>query len=79
MQVIETRKRVLGAEYPDTLSSMNNLAFTWKSQDRDVEALELIKACLLLRKQKLGTDYPDTISSLEVLSGWETTPLKVSS
>jgi hypothetical protein len=51
---------------------MANLAFTWKSQERDVEALELMKACLLLRKQKLGADHPDTVFSLEALSEWET-------
>ncbi|KAM7188718.1 hypothetical protein V8F33_010488 [Rhypophila sp. PSN 637] len=28
VQVMETRKRVLGEDYPDTLTSMNNLAFT---------------------------------------------------
>jgi hypothetical protein len=28
-QVIETRKRVLGVEYPDTLTSMANLASTF--------------------------------------------------
>jgi hypothetical protein len=32
---METRKKVLGAEYPDTLISMNNLAFTFKFQDRN--------------------------------------------
>jgi hypothetical protein len=30
VQVMETRKRVLREEHPDTLSSMNNLAFTLK-------------------------------------------------
>jgi hypothetical protein len=47
---METSLRVLGKEYSSTLTSMANLAFTWKSQERDVEALELIKACLLLQK-----------------------------
>jgi len=31
VQVMETRKRVLGAEHPFTLTSMANLAHTWKS------------------------------------------------
>jgi len=34
MQVMETRKRVLGEEHPDTLTSMNNLAFTIQKQGR---------------------------------------------
>jgi hypothetical protein len=33
-QVIEARKRVLVPEHPDTLTSMNNLAFTWKGKGR---------------------------------------------
>jgi hypothetical protein len=41
--VIETRKRVLRAEYLDTLASINNLAFTLKGQGRDAEAVSLIK------------------------------------
>jgi Tetratricopeptide repeat len=31
MQVMERSLRVLGKEHPSTLTSMNNLAFTWKS------------------------------------------------
>jgi hypothetical protein len=34
MQVMETFKRVLGAEHPDTLTSMNHLAYTWREQER---------------------------------------------
>jgi hypothetical protein len=29
VQVIETSKTKLGADHPDTLTSMNNLAHTW--------------------------------------------------
>jgi hypothetical protein len=31
---METSKRVLGAEHPYTLTSMADLAFTWKGQGR---------------------------------------------
>jgi len=34
------RERVLGQEHPDKLTSMTNLAFTWKSQSRNNEAIE---------------------------------------
>lgn len=30
MQVMETSKKKLGVDHPDTLTSMNNLSFTWK-------------------------------------------------
>ena len=31
MQVVKTFKRVLGEEHPDTLTSMNNLAFMFRA------------------------------------------------
>jgi len=34
VQVIETIKRVLGEKHPDMLTSVNNLALTWKYQNR---------------------------------------------
>jgi hypothetical protein len=42
-------KRVLGEELPDTLTSIHNLAFTWKGQGLDTEALELLEECVQLR------------------------------
>ncbi|XTI88657.1 hypothetical protein V2W45_1397348, partial [Cenococcum geophilum] len=38
---IETRKRVLGSEYLDTLTSIANLALTYRNQGRWKEAKEL--------------------------------------
>ncbi|EGZ77168.1 hypothetical protein NEUTE2DRAFT_48528, partial [Neurospora tetrasperma FGSC 2509] len=34
VQVMETRKAKLGADHPDTLSSMANLASTYRNQGR---------------------------------------------
>jgi hypothetical protein len=68
---METGKRVLGQEHPDTPTSMNILAFMWKAVDRDNKALELIENCLQLRKPRLGLDHSGTISSLKALSEWQ--------
>jgi hypothetical protein len=38
---METMKRVLGAEHPDTLISMGSLASTYRNQGRWKEAQEL--------------------------------------
>jgi hypothetical protein len=38
---METFKRVLGAEHPDTLTSMANLASTYRNQGRWKEPEEL--------------------------------------
>ena len=46
VQVIETRKKKLGANHPDTLTSMNNLVFTWKGTGKETEAVRLIKECV---------------------------------
>jgi Tetratricopeptide repeat len=42
VQVMETTKRVLGQEHPDTLTSMNNLAFIIEEQGRTGKAIELM-------------------------------------
>ena len=41
MLVMETTKRVLGEEHPDSLTSMANLASTYRGQGRLKEAEEL--------------------------------------
>jgi tetratricopeptide (TPR) repeat protein len=41
VQVIETRKRMLGQKHPDTLTSMANLALMYWNQGRWKEAEEL--------------------------------------
>ena len=46
VQVMETRKAKLGADHPDTLTSMANLAVTWNSQDRHEDALALMQDCI---------------------------------
>ena len=62
----------LGAEHPSTLTSTNNLAFTWKENGRDGEALKLIEECAAARSRILGTNHPDTLPSRTTLLGWQT-------
>jgi hypothetical protein len=70
IQVMETRKTKLGADHPDTLSSMGNLAFTWKSQGRHKDALALMQDCVKAQQRVLGLKHPDTLSSLGTVSEW---------
>ena len=70
VQVMQTRKRVLGDEHPDTLASMHNLAFTLRLQARREEALALMETCFQLRQQVLGEQHFDTQSLLNTLNGW---------
>ncbi|KAK1991096.1 hypothetical protein LX36DRAFT_555742, partial [Colletotrichum falcatum] len=68
--ISETSSRVLGDEHPDTLTSMNNLAYTWKSQERHVDAIGLMRNCLRIRQRSLGFHHPDTHSSFSKLREW---------
>ncbi|KAF2726793.1 hypothetical protein EJ04DRAFT_452655, partial [Polyplosphaeria fusca] len=70
VQVMETRKRVLGDEHPDALISMNNLAFTLKGQVIYDKAIPLLEKCCQLRLRVLRQEHPHTISSLEALQAW---------
>ena len=53
--VIETRKTVLGPEYPDTLSSMAGLSDTYQNQGRWMEAL-------------LGPEHPSILINMSNLA-----------
>ena len=78
---METRKTKLRADHPDKLASMNNLAFTWKSQGSTSKAISLVKNCCKRRAVVLGPQHPNTISSQETLLTWrleETEPSKPS-
>ena len=49
---------------------MGNLAFTWKSQGRLSDALEVMQNCLHLRQRVLGLYYPYTVSPRSTLTNW---------
>ncbi|KAE8394391.1 hypothetical protein BDV23DRAFT_169693 [Aspergillus alliaceus] len=69
-QVMETRKTVLGAEHPDTLTNMISLAYTWEAQGKLQDALTLLQICSELRSKVLGPDHPDIRSSSCALRDW---------
>jgi hypothetical protein len=61
MKILKTSLKMLGRGRPSPLTSIANLAYMWKSQDRDKDAMELLK-----RVEKLKNRYSAliTISSL---------------
>ncbi|KAK0727554.1 hypothetical protein B0T26DRAFT_694935 [Lasiosphaeria miniovina] len=67
---METSKTKLGADHPDTLTSMANTAFTWKCQSRHANALALMEDCAQARRRVLGQKHPDTQSSLATVAKW---------
>jgi hypothetical protein len=46
VQVIETRKMVLGPEHPSTLMSMQNLVSILKTVARNFKAIPLLQKCV---------------------------------
>jgi tetratricopeptide (TPR) repeat protein len=67
-QVMQTRKRALGEEHPDTLISMSNLVSTYRNQGRWKEAEELEVQVMQTRKRALGEEHPDTLISMANLA-----------
>jgi len=62
VQVMEIRKRVLGAEHPDTLTSMANLASTYQKQGRWTEAEQLGVREMVI--SALGAEHPSTLTGM---------------
>ncbi|KAF2260180.1 HET-domain-containing protein [Lojkania enalia] len=67
-QVLDMEKRMLGAGHPDTLTSMANLASTYRNQGRWGAAEELDVQVMEMSKKKLGADHPDTLTSMANLA-----------
>ena len=68
MQVMEASVRVLGQEHPDTLTSMDNLASTYRNQGRWKEAEELDVQVAKTKNRVLGQEHPSTLTSMTNLA-----------
>jgi putative hemolysin len=65
---METSKTVLGAEHPDTLTIMANLAATYCNQGRWGEAEQLEVRVMETSKTVLGAEHPSTLTSMANLA-----------
>ena len=65
---METHKTKLGADYPDTLSSIANLASMFWNQGWWDEAEKLQVEVMETSKTKLGADHPSTLTSMNNLA-----------
>jgi tetratricopeptide (TPR) repeat protein len=64
---LETAEQRLGANHPDTASSLNNLAYLYSSIGNYPAALPLSERALQIWEQ-LGANHPDTATSLNNLA-----------
>jgi eukaryotic-like serine/threonine-protein kinase len=67
-QVLEIRRRFLGASHPQTLSTMNDLGWTLNREGHYPEAEKLQRETLDLRRSVLGPEHPDTLKSMTNLA-----------
>jgi len=65
---METRKRVLGQEHPDTLNSMANLASTFSNQGCYKKAEDLQVLVIEMGGKVLGQEHPDRLTSMANLA-----------
>jgi len=65
---MKTRKRVLSEEHPFTLTSIANLAFTWKKQGQYEKTIDLMNKCVDLRIRILSANHPYTLSSFRAFT-----------
>ena len=64
IDVVNMRKKLLGAEHPDTLLSMGNLAINYYDQGKFNEAEQLEVQVLDMWKKLLGAEHPKTLTSM---------------
>jgi tetratricopeptide (TPR) repeat protein len=68
-QALETRRRLLTDDQPDTASSYNNLALNLNAQGRYAAAQPLYEKAQEINHRLLGDDHPHTAASYENLAG----------
>ncbi|KAJ7830390.1 hypothetical protein B0H13DRAFT_1492959, partial [Mycena leptocephala] len=66
--VLEKHEQLFGADHPDTLRAMGNLAVTYYELGRYQEAEPLESIVLEKRKQLLGADHPHTLLAMTNLA-----------
>lgn len=72
VQVLELRKKVLGLEQPDTLTSMSSLALTKWGLDRRSEAIQLMSEKVVqYRRERNGSDHPKAVVPERTLQQWQ--------
>jgi tetratricopeptide (TPR) repeat protein len=62
-ETLDIRRRVLGAEHPETLMSMIELAETLDDLRRYTEAERLYREIIVVESRVLGPEHPDTANA----------------
>jgi tetratricopeptide (TPR) repeat protein len=67
-KALAIRRKVLGEEHPDTVSSYHNLANNLDAQVRHSQAQPLLEQALAIRRRVLGEEHPATAESYNALA-----------
>jgi tetratricopeptide (TPR) repeat protein len=67
-RALALRRDHLGADDPETLTTMNNLATAYRNAGQPDRALPLFQQVLVKYQETLGPDHPDTLISLNNLA-----------
>jgi tetratricopeptide (TPR) repeat protein len=67
-EALAKRRRILGEEYPDIISAMNNLADILGDQGKLDETAAMKQEVLAKRRRILGEEHPSTISAMNNLA-----------
>ncbi len=63
-ELLEGQRRVLGAEHPDTLLTMGNLAISLREQGKYEKAAQMQRELLEGQRRVLGAEHPDTLLTM---------------
>jgi eukaryotic-like serine/threonine-protein kinase len=61
---LDIRRRALGPEHPDTLTSMSNLGAAYSDEGKYAQAEALDQIVLSIRRRVLGPEHPDSLASM---------------
>lgn len=67
-EAVQLRRSVLGAEHPDTLLSINDLAVAYLGAGRYQEGLLMLEELVPRMTSKLGSDHPNTLNAMSTLA-----------
>jgi tetratricopeptide (TPR) repeat protein len=68
-RAFDLRRQALGAEHPDTLTSMDQLAGLYTKQGKDSQAEQVLTRILETRRRVIGTNNVQTMNSMNNLAG----------
>ncbi|MFC8717711.1 tetratricopeptide repeat protein [Kitasatospora sp. NPDC057198] len=67
LEILGAQTGFLGADHPDTLSTLHQLAFAYAESGQDELAKQRFEAAVAGRTAALGKQHPDTLASVEAL------------